>query len=106
MNRFNAGHQRGPGVRNTGKAPACFGRLVRKSKPRQGGNYDVKGFIGFTAMGSRVYERCDDLQKLDDRSRLSMRQYDRQSILVLRSDVNEVDPETVNLRAKLRQRIQ
>src|SRR5580704_3480268 len=35
-----------------------------------------------------------------------MRKYDRQSILVLRSDVNEVDPETVNLRTKLRQRIQ
>src|SRR5712664_3750561 len=35
-----------------------------------------------------------------------MRQNDRQGILVLRSDVNEVDPETVNLRAKLRQPIQ
>src|SRR4029077_9728327 len=35
-----------------------------------------------------------------------MRKYDRQSILVLRSDVNEVDPETVNLRTKLRQPIQ
>ena len=66
----------------------------------------MKGFIGFTAMGSRVYQRSDDLQKLDDRSGPSMRKYDRQSILVLRSDVNEVDPETVNLRAKLRQRIQ
>jgi hypothetical protein len=66
----------------------------------------VKGFIGFTAVGRRVYQRSDDLQKLDDRSRPPMRQYDRQGILVLRSDVNEVDPETANLRAKLRQRIQ
>src|SRR6202043_1476131 len=28
-----ARHQRGPGVCNTGEAPAGFGRLVRKSKP-------------------------------------------------------------------------
>ena len=66
----------------------------------------MEGFIGFTAMGSRVYERCDDLQKLDNRSGPSVRKDNRQSILVLRSDVKEVDPETVNLRAKLRQRIQ
>src|SRR5271168_162290 len=37
---------------------------------------------------------------------VSVRKYNRQSILVLRSDVKEVDPEAVNLRAKLRQRIQ
>jgi len=66
----------------------------------------MKGFIGLAAMGRRVCQRSNDLQELDDRARPSMRQNDRQGILVLRSDVNEVDPETVNLRAKLRQPIQ
>ncbi len=66
----------------------------------------MKGFIGLAAMGGRVCQRSNDLQELDDRSRPSMRKYDRQGIPVLRSDVNEVDAETVNLRAKLRQRIQ
>jgi hypothetical protein len=66
----------------------------------------VKGFIGFTTVGRRVYQRSDDLQKLDDRSRPPMRKYDWQGILVLRSDVNEVNPETVNLAAKLWKPIQ
>src|SRR5260370_26948177 len=101
-----ARHKRAPGVRNTRKSPAHFSWLVRKAKPRQGGDYDVKGFIGFTAMGSRVYERSDDLQKLDNRSGPSGRKYNRQSILVLRSDVKEGDPEPVNVRARLRQGIQ
>jgi len=101
-----ARHQRGPGVRDARKAPSHFGRLVRKTKPGQGGDNNVKGFIGLAAMGGRVCQRSNDLQELDDRARPSMRQNDRQGILVLRSDVNEVDAETVNLRAKLRQRIQ
>src|SRR4029077_4496736 len=51
-------------------------------------------------------QRSNDLQELDDRARPSMRQYDWQGILVLRSDVNEVNPETVNLAAKLWKPIQ
>ncbi len=66
----------------------------------------MKGFIGFTTVGRRVHQGTNDLHKLDDRSRPAMRQYDWQGILVLRSDVNEVNPETVNLRAKLWQPIQ
>ena len=61
----------------------------------------MKGFIGFTTMGRRVHQRTHDLHKLDDRPRPAMRQYDWQGILVLRSDVNEVNSETVNLGAKL-----
>src|SRR4029077_19518518 len=51
-------------------------------------------------------QRSNDLQELDDRPRPAMRQYDWQSILVLRSDVNEMNPETVNLAAKLWKPIQ
>src|SRR6266404_3551321 len=57
-------------------------------------------------MGRRVHQRLDDLQKLEDRSRPAMGEYNWQGALVLRSDVNEVNSETVNLRAKLWQPIQ
>src|SRR5438132_8323699 len=57
-------------------------------------------------MGRRVHQRNHDLHKLGDRPRPAMRQYDWQGILVLRSDVNEVNPETVNLAAKLWKPIQ
>jgi len=66
----------------------------------------MKGFFGLAAMGRRVCQRSNDLQKLDDRSGPSVRQDHRQSILVLRSDVNEVNPEAIDLRSKLREPIQ
>src|SRR4029077_20257314 len=99
-------HQDCPCIGNPRKPPANFSRLVRKTKPGQGGDDNVEGFFRLAAMGRRVCQRTNDLQKLDDRSGPSMRQEDRQGILVLRSDVNEVDPEAINLRSKLRQPIQ
>src|SRR4029077_7060233 len=86
---------------NPRKPPAHFGRLVRKTKPGQGGDDNVEGFFRLAAMGRRVCQRSDDLQKLDDRSGPSMGQNDRQGILMLRSDMNKVDSETINLRSKL-----
>ena len=76
-------HQLCPGVGNAGETPPRFGRLVRKAKPGEGRDYDVKGFIGFTAMGRRVHQRSDDLHKFDDRSRPAMSEYEWQGILVL-----------------------
>src|SRR5579864_8108953 len=99
-------HQDCPCIGNPRKAPARFGGLVRKTKPGQGGDDNMEGFFRLAAVGRRVCQRSNDLQKLKDRSRPSMRQNDRQCALVLRSDMNEVDPETVKLRAKLRQPIQ
>src|SRR6266436_424939 len=93
-----ARHQRCPGASNPRKTPPRFCRFVRKAKAGEGGDYGVKGFIGFATVGRRVHQRTNDLHKLDDRPRPSMRQNDRQGILVLRSNVNEVNPETVNLR--------
>src|SRR5580693_5217272 len=99
-------HQDCPCMGNPGKAPARFDWLVRKTKPGQGWDNNVKGVFGFAAMGRRVCQRSNDLQKLDDRSGPSVRQDHRQSILVLRSDANEIDSEAINLRPKLRQPIQ
>src|SRR5262245_48254708 len=48
----------------------------------------------------------DNLQLLDDRAGPPMRNNERQRILVLRADVNEINVESVDLRHKLRQRIQ
>jgi hypothetical protein len=66
----------------------------------------VKGVIGLTAVGRRIDQRRDDLQKLNDRSRPAVRDNDGKRIGVLRSDVNEVNSETIKLRSKLWQRIQ
>src|SRR4029077_19553622 len=99
-------HQDCPCIGNPRKAPARFGGLVRKTKPGQGWDNNVKGIFGFAAMDRRVCQRSNDLQKLDDRSGPSMRQDHRQGILVLCSDVNEIDSEAINLRSKLRQPIQ
>ena len=66
----------------------------------------MKGFIGFTAMGRRINQGRDDLQKLNDRSRPAVRDNDGKRVGVLRSDMNEVNAEAIELRAKVRQRIQ
>src|SRR4029077_7659356 len=86
-----ARHQHCPGASNARKTPPRFCRFVRKTKPGEGGNYDVKGFIGFTTVGRRVHQRSNDLHKLDDRPGPTMSEYDWQGILVLRSNVNEVN---------------
>src|SRR5882762_6421634 len=101
-----APHQHRPCPRDSRQAPAALGRFVGESEPGKGGDYDVKGILGSTAMCRRVHQRCDGLKKLKDRSGPTVSEYDRQGALVLRSDVNEIDPEAVNLRTELWQRIQ
>src|SRR5580704_15772507 len=57
-------------------------------------------------MGRRIDQRSDDLQKLNDRSWPAVRDDDGQRVGMLRFDVNEVDSEAIEVRAKLWQRIQ
>src|SRR3954466_153647 len=58
------------------------------------------------AMRGRVGERIDDLQLLDDRTRPSVRDDERQRILMLRANVNEMDVEAVDLGDEVRQGVQ
>ena len=57
-------------------------------------------------MGRRIRQRSDDLQLLDDGSRPTVRDDDRQSVRVLRADVNEMDVEPIDRGDELRQGVQ
>jgi hypothetical protein len=57
-------------------------------------------------MGRRVGQRIDDLQLLDDRARPSVGDDERQGVLMLRADVDEVDVQPVDLGDELRQGVQ
>ena len=57
-------------------------------------------------MCRRIGQWVDDLQLLDDRAGPSVRDDERQRIVMLRADVNEMNVESVDLRHELRQRIQ
>ena len=55
-------------------------------------------------MGGGVGERLDDLELLDERARPAVGDDDRQRVLVLRADVDEVDVEPVDLGQEVRER--
>jgi hypothetical protein len=61
---------------------------------------------GSPAVRRRVGQWPDDFEKLDDRAWPAVRDDERQGIGVLRADVEEVDAETVDDGAELRQRVQ
>jgi hypothetical protein len=53
-------------------------------------------------MGGRIDERVDDLELLDDRAGPAVRDDERQRVLVLRADVDEVNVEPVDLGDEVR----
>jgi hypothetical protein len=53
-----------------------------------------------------IGERLDDLQLLDDRAGPAVGDDQREGVLVLRADVDEMDVEAVDLGRELRQRVQ
>ena len=53
-----------------------------------------------------IGQRIDDLQLLDDRAGPSVRDDERQRILVLRADVNEVNVEPIDLGDEVRQGVE
>ena len=58
------------------------------------------------AMRRGIDERVDDLQLLDDRAGPSVRDDDRQRILMLRANVNEMNVQPVDLGDEVRQGVQ
>jgi hypothetical protein len=54
------------------------------------------------AMRRRVGERTDDLEHLDDRAGPAVRDDERQRIFMLRTNVNEMNVEPIDLGYKLR----
>ena len=57
-------------------------------------------------MRRRVGERFDDLQLFDDRTRPAVRDDERQRVVVLGANVDEVNVQPVDLGNELRQRVQ
>ena len=86
--------------------PAGRGRLSRKPIARQRRDYYIKSVFRLSTIGSRIGERADDLQLLNDRSGPPVRDDDRQSVGMLRTHVNEVDVEPIDRGDELRQGVQ
>jgi hypothetical protein len=57
-------------------------------------------------MGDRIGQRIDDFQLLDNRARPSVRDDHRKRVRILRTDMDEMNVESVDLRRELWQGIQ
>ena len=101
-----AAHQLGPGPRRPAQVPADLGRLAGEPVPRQGGEHEVEGILGAAAVRRRVGERADRVEHLDHGAGPAVRHDQRQRVLVLGPDVDEVDVDAVDLGRELRQRVQ
>ena len=66
----------------------------------------MEGILGAAAVRGRVGQRADGLEQLDHGAGPAVRHDQRQRVLVLRPDVDEVDVHAVDLGRELRQRIQ
>jgi aminoglycoside phosphotransferase (APT) family kinase protein len=86
-------HEFDKGLRNVHGIPARAGRLAREPVARHRRDHDVERVRRARAVRRRIGERADDLQLLDDRARPSVTDDDRQRVLVLRANVDEVDVE-------------
>ena len=82
------------------------GRLGREPVARQRGDHHMERVRRAAAVRRGIGERLDDLQLLDDRAGPAVRDDERQRVLVLRADVDEVDVEPVDLGHELRQGVQ
>ena len=63
----------------------------------------MEGVRCASAVRRRIDQRIDDLQLLDDRAGPSMRDDDRQRILMLRTNVDEMNVEPIDLGDEVRQ---
>ena len=101
-----ARHQFRPGAADALGAPASLGRLGGEPVPRHRGDHHMEGVHGARAVRRGIGERLDDLQLLDDRAGPPVIHDERQRLLMRRSNVDEVDVQTVDLGHELRQGVQ
>ena len=99
-------HQLAPCRRDSGRAPADLGRLAGEAVAGNGRQHEVERVSGASAVGGRIRERADGLEQLDDRAGPPVGHDQRQRVLVLRLDVDEVDVDAVDLGLELRQRVE
>src|SRR5690349_16812663 len=94
-------HQRCPSAGDPVYVPARLHRLVGEGEARQRRHDDMERVFRPSPVPGGIVERADDLHELDDRSRPSVRENDRQSVPVRGAHVDEVNAEPVDLGAVL-----
>jgi hypothetical protein len=81
------------------------GRLTREAVAGYRRQDQVEGVRGVAAVRRRIGERADGLEQLNDRAGPPVRHDQRQSVLVRRPHVDEVDVHPVDLGRELGQRV-
>jgi hypothetical protein len=99
-------HQRGPGRGGPLGAPAPAGERGRERESGQRRDHQVERVRRVGAVGSRVGQRADHIEELDDRARPAMGQDQRERVRLGRPDVQEVDVLAVDLGDELRVLVQ
>ena len=99
-------HQLDPGPRHARGPPTGRRGLAGKSVAGHRRDHDVESVRRAAAVRRGVGQRIDDLQLLDGRARPAVGYDDRQRILMLRADMDEVDVEPVDLGHEVRQRVE
>ena len=101
-------HQHGPGARDLGGVPAVIGRgrLARIAVARHRRDHQMEGVRCLPAVRRGIREGIDDLQLLEDRAGPSVRDDERQRVFVLRTHVDEVNVEAVDLGHEVGQGLQ
>ncbi len=90
-------HQLRPRARGSGQLPAELARLTGEPVAGHRGKHEVKGILGAPAVRGWIRKRPDRVEQLDDGAGPAVRHDQRQRVLMLRPDVDEVDVRTVDL---------
>src|SRR5262249_47001115 len=99
-------HQHRPGAPNAVGIPAYAGRPTGETVARHRRDNDVKGILRAAAGRGWIRSRIDDLELLDDGARPAVRNDDWQCIGVLRSHVDEMDVDAIDLGDELWQAVE
>src|SRR5262249_26073900 len=95
-----------PGSRDVVGVPTGARRLAGEAVARQGRDHDVESVLGAASVSGWIRERTDDLELLDDGSRPTVRDDHRKRILVTRTDVYEVNVDSVYPSHELRKGVE
>src|SRR5262245_64209414 len=98
-------HQFRPSARDVIRVPAGAGRPTGEAVARQRRDDDVESILGATSVRRWIRKRIDDLELLDDGSRPTMGNDDRQRVRMMRTNMYEVDVDPVDGRHELRKRV-
>ena len=86
--------------------PAGGGRLAGEPVPRHRRDHHVEGIRRARAVRGGIGERADELQLLDDRAGPAVTDDQRERVLVLGANMDEVDVEPVDLGDEVREGLQ